>query len=82
MQIVMNKPVYLELSTLELSKTSMHVLVWLGKTKIWWKSKSLLYRYRLFIVYIKADDIYVDITEDVETTFDTSNYESDRPLEK
>ena len=82
MQIVMNKPVYLELSILEISKISMHVLVWLGKTKIWWKSKILLYRYRLFIVYIKRDDIYVDIAEDVETRFDTSNYESDRPLEK
>ena len=82
MQIVMNKPVYLELSILELSKISMHVLVWLGKTKIWWKSKILLYRYRLFIVYIKRDDIYVDIAEDVETRFDTSNYELDGPLEK
>ena len=28
-----------------------------------------------FIVYIKTDDIYKDITEDVETRFDTSNYE-------
>ena len=29
------------------------------------------------IVYIKTDDIYKDIAEDVETIFDTSNYESD-----
>ena len=28
-----------------------------------------------FIVYIKADDLYKDIPEDVETRFDTSNYE-------
>ena len=27
-----------------------------------------------FIVYIKTDDIYKDIAEDVETRFDTSNY--------
>ena len=27
-----------------------------------------------FIVYIKTDDIYKDITEDVQTRFDTSNY--------
>ena len=27
------------------------------------------------IVFIKADDIFKDITEDVETRFDTSNYE-------
>ena len=35
-----------------------------------------------FIVYIKAGDIYKDIAEDVETRFDTSNYELDRPLPK
>ena len=35
-----------------------------------------------FIIYIKADDIYMDSTEDVENRFDTSNYELDRPLPK
>ena len=35
-----------------------------------------------FIVYIKTDDIYKDIAEDVETRSDTSNYELDRPLLK
>ena len=35
-----------------------------------------------FIVCIKTDDIYKDIAEDDETRFDTSNYESDRPLPK
>ena len=35
-----------------------------------------------FIVYIKADDIYKDITEDVETRFNTSNYELEKPLLK
>ena len=34
------------------------------------------------IVYIKTDDVYKDIAEDVETRFDTSNYELDRPLPK
>ena len=28
-----------------------------------------------FIVYIKTDDIYKNIAEDVETRFDISNYE-------
>ena len=31
---------------------------------------------------MKSDDIYKDIAEDVETRFDTSNYELDRPLPK
>ena len=35
-----------------------------------------------FIVYIKTDGIYKDIAEDVETRFDTSNYELDKPLPK
>ena len=30
----------------------------------------------------KADDIYKDIAEDVETRFDTSDYELNRPLPK
>ena len=35
-----------------------------------------------FIIYIKTDDIYKGIAEDVETRFDTSNFELDRPLPK
>ena len=35
-----------------------------------------------FIVYIKTDDIYKDITEDIETRFDTLNYELERPFPK
>ena len=34
------------------------------------------------IVYIKTYYIYKDIAQDVETMFDTSNYELDRPLPK
>ena len=33
-----------------------------------------------FIVHVKTDDIYKDIAEDVETRFDTSNFEIERPL--
>ena len=35
-----------------------------------------------FIVYIGTNDIYKDIAEDVETRFETSNYEANRPLPK
>ena len=35
-----------------------------------------------FIVFIKADDVYKDISKDVETSFGTSNCELDRPLPK
>ena len=51
---------------------------WYGYVKPKYEEKAKL----CFIVYIKADDIYKDIAEDVETRFDTSNYELDRPLSK
>ena len=34
----------------------------------------------IFIVYVKIDDIYKDIAEDVESRFDTAKFEIDRPL--
>ena len=34
------------------------------------------------ILYRKTTDIYIDITVDVETRFDVSNYELDRLLPK
>ena len=30
----------------------------------------------------KTDDIYQDVSQDIETRFDTSNYELDKPLTK
>ena len=33
-----------------------------------------------FIYHVKTEDIHKDIAEDVETRFDTSNNEIDRPL--
>ena len=37
-----------------------------------------------FFVYVKTDDIYKDIAEDVQTKFDTSHFQIDRlsPKEK
>ena len=35
-----------------------------------------------FIVYIKTVDIQKDFAKDVETRFDTSDYELNRPLPK
>ena len=73
----MNEPVYLVLSILELSKIIMYEF-WLDyvKPKYQEKAKLCYMDIESFIVYIKTDDIYRDITEDVETRFfDTSNYE-------
>ena len=35
-----------------------------------------------FVVYIKTEDIYVDIAKDIDTRLTTSSDELDRPLPK
>ena len=35
-----------------------------------------------FIIHIKTENFYVDIADDVEKRYDTSNFEVDRPLPK
>ena len=46
------------------------------------KARLLYMDTNSFIVYVKADDIYKDITENVETKFDNSNYDLNRSLPK
>ena len=71
----MNKPVYLGLSILVLSKILMYEF-WYEYVKPKYDEKVVvLYGYRQFHCYMKTDDIYKDIAEDVETIFDTSVYE-------
>ena len=79
----MNKPVCLGLSIVELSKILMCEF-WYDyvKPKYYEKAKLCYMDADSFIAYIKTDDIYKDIAEDVETRFDTSNYELDKPLPK
>ena len=82
-QILMNKPVYLGLSILDLSKTVM-CQFWYdyGKLKYGENAKLCYMDKGSFIVHVKPDDIYKDIAEDVDTRFDTSNFEIERPLPK
>ena len=60
----------------------VNIVVMYVKPKKWRVSKIMLHDKNLFIAYIKTEDIYVDISKDVETRFDTLNYELDRPLPK
>ena len=82
-QILMNKPVYLVLSILDLSKTVTYEF-WYEyvKPKYGENAKLCYMDTDSFIVHVKTDDIYKDIAVDVETKFDTSNFEIDRPLPK
>ena len=84
----MNKPVYLGLSILELSKTLMYEF-WYDyvKPKYGKRAKFCYMDTDSLFVYIKADDVYKYIVEDLETRFDTSNYalecnSIERPLPK
>ena len=75
-EILINKPVYLGLSLLELSEILMYEF-WYDYVKPKYGEKAKLFymdKDICFIVCIKTDDIYKDIAEDVETRFDTSNY--------
>ena len=81
-KVKMNKPVYLGQAILDLSKTIMCEFHYdYMKRKYDEKSLKLLYMDTDSLVYdIKTEDFYKDIAEDVETRFDTSGYEPDRPL--
>ena len=81
-KVKMNKPVYLGQAILDLSKTIMYEFHYdYMKRKYDEKSLKLLYMDTDSLVYdIKTEDFYKDIAEDVETRFDTSGYEPNRPL--
>ena len=77
----MNKPIYLGLSILEISKLLMYEF-WYDymKPKYDDNVKLCYMDTDSFIMNIKTEDFYKDIANDVEKRFDTSNYECDRPL--
>ena len=82
-QILMNKPVYLRLSILDLSKIVIYEF-WYDYIKLKHAEnvKPFYMDTDSFIVHVKTDDIYKDIAEDVETRLDTLNFESGRSLPK
>ena len=80
-KVKMNKPIYLGLSILEISKILMYEF-WCDymKPKYGDNVKLCYMETDSFIMNIKTEDFYKDIANDVEKRFDTSNYEGDRPL--
>ena len=80
-KVKMNKPVYLGLSILDISKTLMYEF-WHDYMKPKYGDNVKLYYTDAdsFIMYIKTVDFDEDIANDVEKRFDTLNYECDRPL--
>ena len=80
-KVKMNKPIYLGLSILEISKILMYEF-WYDYMKPKYDNNVKLCYMDTdsFIMNIKTNDFYEDIANDVENRFDTSNYEVNRPL--
>ena len=80
-KVKMNKPIYLGLSILEISKTLMY--------EFWYDYMKSKYNDNVRLCYmdtdsftmnIKTNDFYKDISDDLDNRFDTSNCEVKRPL--
>ena len=80
-KVKMNNPVYLDLSILEISSTLMHEF-WYDYIKLKYEDNAKLCYMdtESFIINIKTEDYYEDITDDVKKRLDTSNYDVNRPL--
>ena len=77
----MNKPIYLGMSILVISKTWMYEF-WYDYIKPKYQGKAkLCYRDAgSVVIHMKTEDFYEDIANDVTEWFDTSNYDNNRPL--
>ena len=77
----MNKPIYLGLSILDISKILMYEF-WYDYMKPKYNDNVKLCYMDMdsFIMNIKTNGFYKDISNGVEKRFDTSNYEVNRPL--
>ena len=76
-KVKMNKPIYLGMSILDITKTLMY--------KFWYdyiKAKLCYTDTDSFIIYIITEDFFENIAGDIKIWFDTSNYDENdkRPL--
>ena len=80
-KVKINKPIYLGLSILELSKIIMYEF-WNDyvKSKYMDNARLCYMDTDSFVINVKTKDFYKDIAEDVKERFDTSNFSYDRPL--
>ena len=82
-KVKMNKPVYLGMSILDISKTLTYEF-WYDyiKPKYGDKEKLCYMDIDSFVIHITTEDFYRDIANDIEKWFDTSNFDENykRPL--
>ena len=83
-EVKINKPIYLGQAVLDLSKTLMFEF-WYDYLKPMYGDKIRLCYIDTdsFIMHIKTDDFYKDISVDVDKWFDTSNFNKNdnKPIE-
>ena len=80
-KVKINKPIYLGLSILEVSKILMYEFWYYYMKPKYGNDVKLCYMdMDTSIMNIKTNYFYGDIDNDVENRFDTSNYEVNRPL--
>ena len=82
-RLKVNKPLYLGASILDINKMLMYTF-WYGYLKTKYRDRAKLFYTDSdsFIFYIKTEEFFEDISNDVEKWFDTSNFDKNhkRPL--
>ncbi|XP_072019741.1 uncharacterized protein [Amphiura filiformis] len=79
-KLYFNKPIYLGMSILDISKTMMYDFHYnYIKKKYGNKAKLCLTDTDSLLYEIETEDFYKDIAQDVDRYFDTSNYPADHP---
>ena len=79
-ELVFNKPIYLGMAILDISKTSMYDFHYNYIKPKYGERASLLYTDTDSVIYeIEKENFYKDINLDVKSWFDTSNYNENHP---
>ena len=78
--VKLNKPIYLGMSILDLSKTLMYHFHYDRVKPKWGEDAELLFTDTDSLCYeVRTEDVFKDISPDAEEWYDTSNYEKDHP---
>jgi len=82
-KVFYNKPIYLGMAILDLSKILIYTFHYNYIKKKYCDNAKLLYSDTDSLIYeIQTEDFYVDIARDVDLWFDTSEYPVELPIRK